>query len=543
MSKLIETGQDARQILKQGLDVLANAVKVTLGPRGRNVVIASAYGGYPTITKDGVTVAKEIELEDPLQDLGAQIIREVAAKTSDNAGDGTTTATVLAQAIYTEGLKLVTSGANPMDLKRGIDKAIEIVVEKLKKLSEPISDQAQIKQIAAISANNDQFIGNLIGDAMDKVGNDGVITVEEAKGMETSIEIVEGMQFERGYLSPFFVKNKETLEIELNNAYILIYDKTISVIKDLLPLLENVVGSNQPLLIIAENVEGNALPTLIVNNINGTINVCAVKMPGFGDRSKEMLEDIAILTSGTVVSTGLGHKLEDVTLNNLGIADKIVITKDTTTIVGGKGNPADIQKRIKELKAQLEKCDSDFDKEKLQERLGKLSGGVAVLKIGASTEIEMKEKKARIEDALHATRAAIEEGIIPGGGTGLLLASLALNDFTDITSLNEDIMSGMKIVKKAIQEPIKQIASNAGLEGSVVLNAIIKEPQGVGFNALTETYGNMKEMGIIDPTKVARVALQNAGSIASLLLMTEAIITNKPEPTKQPQHPNPMGMY
>jgi chaperonin GroEL len=524
-SKIITFDTEARAALKRGVDTLANAVKVTLGPKGRNVVIDKKFGA-PTITKDGVTVAKEIEIEDPVENMGAQMVKEVASKTSDVAGDGTTTATVLAQAIYREGLKHVTSGANPMDLKRGIDKAVTELVAGLKSLSSPIKESKEIAQVGSISANNDKYIGDLIAQAMDKVGKDGVITVEEAKGTETTVDVVEGMQFDRGYLSPYFVTNAETMETELEDPYILIYDKKISTMKDLLPILEKSAQSGKSMLIIAEDIEGEALATLVVNKLRGTLKVCAVKAPGFGDRRKAMLEDIAILTKATVISEEQGYKLENATLAYLGTAKRVVIDKDNTTIVEGAGKSDDIKKRVSEIKGQMDKTTSDYDKEKLQERLAKLSGGVAVLKIGASTEIEMKEKKARVEDALHATRAAVEEGIVPGGGVALLRVSSKLDKLTDD---NHDITTGIAIIKKAIEEPIRQIVNNAGLEGSVVINKVKEGKGNFGFNAATEEYEDLVKAGVIDPTKVTRVALENAASVAGLLLMTEACIVEKPE--------------
>ncbi|MBK8381013.1 MAG: chaperonin GroEL [Ignavibacteria bacterium] len=536
-SKIITFNSEARAALKKGVDTLANAVKVTLGPKGRNVVIDKKFGA-PTVTKDGVTVAKEIELEDPIENMGAQMVKEVASKTSDVAGDGTTTATVLAQAIYREGLKHVTSGANPMDLKRGIDKAVEELVKGLKDLSSKIKGSNEIAQVGSISANNDKYIGDLIAQAMDKVGNDGVITVEEAKGTETTVDVVEGMQFDRGYLSPNFVTNAESMETELEDPYILIYDKKISTMKDLLPILEKSAQTGKSMLIIAEDIEGEALATLVVNKLRGTLKVCAVKAPGFGDRRKAMLEDIAVLTKGTLISEEQGFKLENATLTYLGTAKRVVIDKDNTTIVEGAGKSEDIKKRVNEIKAQMDKTTSDYDKEKLQERLAKLSGGVAVLKIGASTEIEMKEKKARVEDALHATRAAVEEGIVPGGGVALLRVSSKLDKLTDD---NHDIMTGISIIKKAIEEPIRQIVENAGLEGSVVINKVKDGKGNYGFNAATEIYEDLVKAGVIDPTKVTRVALENAASVAGLLLMTEATIVEKPEKKDMPMMP-PGGM-
>ncbi len=534
-AKLIEYSLEARTKLKKGVDQLADAVKVTLGPKGRNVVIDKKFGA-PTVTKDGVTVAKEIELEDPIENMGAQMVREVASKTSDVAGDGTTTATVLAQAIFAEGLKNVTAGANPMDLKRGIDLAVEAVVNNLKKLSKPVETSQEIQQVGAISANNDQSIGKIIADAMDKVGKDGVITVEEAKGTETTLEVVEGMQFDRGYLSPYFVTNADTMEAILDDPYILIHDKKISTMKDLLPILEKVAQSGRALLIIAEEVEGEALATLVVNKLRGTLKVCAVKAPGFGDRRKAMLEDIAILTGGTVISEEKGFKLENAQLSYLGQASRVVVDKDNTTIVEGKGKKEEIKKRINEIKVQIEKTTSDYDREKLQERMAKLSGGVAVLKVGAATEVEMKEKKARVEDALHATRAAVEEGIVPGGGIAYIRAMENLN----VTVENDDQRTGVEIVKKALEAPVRYIAENAGWEGSVVLQKVKDGKDDFGFNANTEQFENLMKSGVIDPTKVARIALQNAASVASMLITTEAVVVEKPK-KEQPMPPMPPG--
>lgn len=536
-AKIIEYSSEARNALKQGVDKLANAVKVTLGPKGRNVIIDKKFGA-PTVTKDGVTVAKEIELEDPNENMGAQMVREVASKTSDIAGDGTTTATVLAQAIYREGLKNVTAGANPMDLKRGIDLAVTKVVEYVKSISRDVEGRDEIAQVGSISANNDKTIGNLIADAMEKVGKDGVITVEEAKGTETGLEVVEGMQFDRGYLSPYFVTNSESMEAELENPYILIHDKKISAMKDLLPVLEKVAQSGRPLLIIAEDLEGEALATLVVNKLRGTLKVCAVKAPGFGDRRKAMLEDIAVLTDGTVISEERGFKLENATVEYLGNAKKVNIDKDNTTIVEGSGKSEDIKKRINEIKAQIENTTSDYDREKLQERLAKLSGGVAVLKIGAATEIEMKEKKARVEDALHATRAAVEEGIVPGGGVALVRAISSLHN---LEGENLDQTTGVKIIEKALGEPLKQIVRNAGLEGAVVFNKVLEGKDDFGFNAATEEYENLYKAGVIDPTKVTRTALENAASVSALLLTTEAVVFEKPEEEKAPAMPQGMG--
>src|SRR5512140_2976079 len=527
-AKTLHFNQEARAALKRGVDQLAEAVKVTLGPKGRNVVIDKKFGA-PTVTKDGVTVAKEIELSDPLENMGAQMVKEVATKTSDIAGDGTTTATVLAQAIFREGLKNVTAGANPMAIKRGIEKAVAIIVEELKKISVPSSGKKEIAQVGTISANNDAEIGNLIAEAMEKVGKDGVITVEEAKGLETTLETVEGMQFDRGYVSPYFVTDPEKMEAALDDALILIHDKKISSMKDLLPVLEKVAQMGKPLLIIAEDIEGEALATLVVNKLRGTLRVAAVKAPGFGDRRKAMLEDIAILTGGTVISEEQGYKLENATVSYRGRAKKVTIDKDNTTIVEGAGKKEDIKKRINEIKAQIDKTTSDYDKEKLQERLAKLSGGVAVLKIGAATEVEMKEKKARVEDALHATRAAVEEGIVPGGGVALIRAAAKLGG---MKVANEDQQTGVDIIHRSVEEPIRLIVENAGQEGSVIVNRVKSEKDDFGFNAATEQFENLVKSGVIDPTKVVRTALENAASVAGLLLTTEAAIVEKPEEKK-----------
>ena len=530
-AKLINFNTDARAALKRGVDQLADAVKVTLGPKGRNVVIDKKFGA-PTITKDGVTVAKEIELTEPIENMGAQMVREVASKTSDVAGDGTTTATVLAQAIVREGLKNVTAGANPMDLKRGIDLAVKKVVDGLKEISKTVGDDKEkIAQVGSISANNDRAIGDLIANAMEKVGKDGVITVEEAKGTETTLDVVEGMQFDRGYLSPYFVTDAESMEAVLEDPYILIHDKKISAMKDLLPILEKVAQAGRSILVIAEEVEGEALATLVVNKLRGTLKVVAVKAPGFGDRRKAMLEDVGILTGGTVISEEKGFKLENAQLSYMGTAKRVTIDKDNTTIVEGAGKKDDIKKRINEIKQQIDKTTSDYDKEKLQERLAKLSGGVAVLKIGASTEVEMKEKKARVEDALHATRAAVEEGIVPGGGVAYLRVIKKLDEVkTDHT----DQKTGVDIIRRALEEPIRQIVANAGLEGSVVVNEVKGGKDDFGFNALTEKYENLIKAGVIDPTKVTRIAIENASSVAALLLTTEATIVEKPEKEKAP---------
>jgi chaperonin GroEL len=540
-AKLIHYDTEARTALKRGVDQLADAVKVTLGPKGRNVVIDKKFGA-PTVTKDGVTVAKDIELENPIENMGAQMVREVAAKTSDVAGDGTTTATVLAQAIVREGMKNVAAGANPMDLKRGIDLAVAKIVEGLKAISKPVNktSKTEIAQVGAISANNDKIIGDLIADAMMKVGTDGVITVEEAKGTETTIEVVEGMQFDRGYLSPYFVTDAETMEVVLENPMILIHDKKISSMKDLLPILEKVAQTTSPILVIAEDLEGEALATLVVNKLRGTLRVCAVKAPGFGDRRKAMLEDIATLTAGTVVTEEQGYKLENATLAYLGKAKKVTIDKDNTTIVEGAGKKEEIKKRINEIKGQVEKTTSEYDKEKLQERLAKLAGGVAVLKIGAPTELEMKEKKARVEDALHATRAAVEEGIVAGGGVAYLRAIASL---ATLNPDNEDQQTGIEIIRRALEEPIRQIVANAGMEPSVVVNKVKEGKDDFGFNALTEKYENLIAAGVIDPTKVTRTALENASSVAGLLLSTEATIVEKPEESKPlPAMPSGGGM-
>ena len=524
MSKLIRYNVEARDGLKRGVDKLGNAVKVTLGPRGRNVVLEKSFGA-PTVTKDGVTVAKEIELEDKLENMGAQMVREVASKTSDIAGDGTTTATVLAQSIIQTGLKNVTAGANPMDLKRGIDIAVRAIVAELKKISRDISDRNEIAQVGTISANNDEFIGNLIADAMEKVGKDGVITVEEAKGTDTYLETVEGMQFDRGYLSPYFITNSDKMTTELEEPYILIFDKKISTMKDLLPILEKVIQTGKPLLIIAEDIEGEALATLVVNKLRGTLKIAAVKAPGFGDRRKAMLEDIAILTGGTVISEERGYKLENATIDFLGQSARISIDKDNTTIVDGKGKDDDIKARINQIKVQTEETTSDYDREKLQERLAKLSGGVAVLYIGAASEVEMKEKKARVEDSLHATRAAVEEGIVAGGGVALLRCAHALDG---LKGENPDQEVGFKIIARALETPLRIIASNAGVEGSIVVQKVKEGKDAFGYNARTEVYEDLTKAGVIDPTKVTRIALENAASVAGLMLTTEAVVTEKP---------------
>ncbi len=536
MAKDIKYSQKAREAILRGVDTLADAVKVTLGPRGRNVILEKSFGA-PTITKDGVTVAKEIELEDKFENMGAQMVKEVASKTSDVAGDGTTTATALAQAIYKEGSKLVAAGVNPMAIKRGIEKAVEAVVEELKKLSKPTKDQEEIAQVGTISANNDTTIGNIIAEAMNKVGKEGVITVEEAKGMETTLEIVEGMQFDRGYLSPYFVTDPEKMTVTLSNPYILLNEKKISTMKDLIPILEQIARMGKPLLIIAEDVEGEALATLVVNKLRGTLQVTAVKAPGFGDRRKAMLDDIAILTGGKVISEDLGVKLESVTLNDLGTAKTVTIDKDNTTIVDGGGSRKDLEGRVKQIRVQIEETTSDYDREKLQERLAKLVGGVAVIHVGAATETEMKEKKARVEDALNATRAAVEEGIVPGGGVALLRAGKALDKLT----LEGEEQSGVTLVRRALEEPIRQIANNAGAEGSVVVEKVKDQKGGFGFNAETGKYEDLMKAGIIDPTKVTRFALQNASSVAALLLTTEAMIAEKPKDREEMPHMPPGG--
>jgi chaperonin GroEL len=523
-AKILLYDEEARKSVLKGVNTLADAVKVTLGPKGRNVIIDKSFGS-PTVTKDGVTVAKEIELEDKFENMGAQMVKEVASKTSDVAGDGTTTATLLAQAIYREGVKAVAAGSNPMDIKRGIDKAVDTVVKELSKMSKPTKDQKEIAQVGTISANNDETIGNIIAGAMDKVGKEGVITVEEAKGLETELEIVEGMQFDRGYLSPYFVTNADKMLVALEDVLILIYEKKISGMKDLLPILEQIAKMGRPLLIIAEDIEGEALATLAVNKIRGTLHVAAVKAPGFGDRRKAMLEDIAILTGGKMISEDMGYKLENVKLEDLGKAKKVTIDKDNTTIIDGAGKRAELEGRVKQIRAQIEETTSDYDREKLQERLAKLVGGVAVIKVGAATETEMKEKKARVEDALHATRAAVEEGIVPGGGVAYLRTLPALLKLT----LEGDEQIGVNIVKKAIEEPIKMIAQNAGLEGSIVVEKVKEKKGSYGFNARTDVYEDMIAAGVIDPTKVTRFALQNAASVAALLLTTQCMIADKPE--------------
>ncbi|MBL0270425.1 MAG: chaperonin GroEL [Chitinophagaceae bacterium] len=537
MAKQIFFDIEARNKMKKGVDTLANAVKVTLGPKGRNVVIEKKFGA-PAVTKDGVTVAKEIELEDPIENMGAQMVKEVASKTADIAGDGTTTATVLAQSIISEGLKMVAAGANPMDLKRGIDKAVSLVVESLKSQSQTVgNDSKKIQQVATISANNDDTIGKLIAEAFIKVGKEGVITVEEAKGTDTTVDVVEGMQFDRGYISPYFVTNSEKMEAELQNPYILIYDKKISNMKDILHILEKVAQSGRPLLIIAEDLEGEALATLVVNKLRGTLKVAAVKAPGFGDRRKEMLTDIAILTKGMVISEEQGYKLENADITYLGQATSVTIDKDNTTVVGGKGKKEDITARVNQIKAQIETTTSDYDKEKLQERLAKLSGGVAVLYVGAATEVEMKEKKDRVDDALHATRAAVEEGIVPGGGVAYIRAIESLE--AKVRGQIEDEQTGMAIVRRALEEPIRILTANAGIDGSIVVQKIKEGKGDYGFNARTETYENLFKAGVIDPTKVSRVALENAASIAGMLLTTECVVADKPKKEEPHSHAAP----
>jgi chaperonin GroEL len=530
MAKELKFAQEARNAILRGVNILADAVKVTLGPKGRNVILEKSFGS-PTVTKDGVTVAKEIELEDKFENMGAQMVKEVASKTSDTAGDGTTTATVLAQALYREGSKVVAAGANPMDVKRGIDLAVEEVVKELKKLSKPTKDQKEISQVGKISANNDETIGNIIAEAMNKVGKEGVITVEEAKGMETTLDVVEGMQFDRGYLSPYFVTDPEKMEAVLEDVYILLNEKKISNMKDMLPILEQIAKMGKPLLVVAEDLEGEALATLVVNKLRGTLKCCAVKAPGFGDRRKSMLEDLAILTGGKVISEDLGIKLENVKLNDLGRAKRITIDKDNTTVVDGAGDKHDIEARVKQIRVQIEETTSDYDREKLQERLAKIIGGVAVINVGAATETEMKEKKARVEDALNATRAAVEEGIVPGGGVAYLRCLPSLEKL----KLEGDQKIGVDLVKRALEEPIRQITNNAGQEGSVVTEKVRNEKGAFGFDAAQEEYTDMIKAGIIDPTKVVRLALQNASSVASLMITTEALVAEKPE--KKPAYP------
>ncbi len=540
MAKDIKFSQEARSLILEGVNTLADAVKVTLGPKGRNVVIEKSFGS-PNITKDGVTVAKEIDLADKFANMGAQMVKEVASKTSDTAGDGTTTATVLAQAIYREGIKLVAAGASPISIKRGIDKAVDVIVKELKTMSKPIANQKEIAQVGTISANNDETIGNIIAEAMDKVGKEGVITVEEAKSMETTLEVVEGMQFDRGYLSPYFVTDSERMECVLDDPYILIHEKKISAMKDLLPILEQIAKAGKPFIILAEEVEGEALATLVVNKLRGTLNCCAVKAPGFGDRRKAMLEDIAILTGGQVISEDLGIKLESITLKDLGRAKRVTVDKDNSTIIDGAGSKTDIEKRVKQIRAQIEESSSDYDKEKLQERLAKLIGGVAVINVGAATETEMKEKKARVEDALHATRAAVEEGIVPGGGVALLRASKSLDK---LKGSNNDEDHGISIIKRAVQEPLIMISENAGVEASIVVDKVLNNTGSFGYNAAADKYEDLIAAGIIDPTKVERTALQNAASVSSLMLTTEAMIVEKPEDKDKGGMPGgmPQGM-
>jgi chaperonin GroEL len=536
-AKIVKFSQDARDKILRGVSVLADAVTVTLGPRGRNVVLDKSFGA-PNVTKDGVTVAKEIELEDKFENMGAQMVKEVASKTSDVAGDGTTTATVLARAIFTEGLKMVVAGHDPMTLKRGVDKAVAAIVDELKSVSKPTKEQKEIAQVGTISANNDSGIGEIIAEAMSKVGKEGVITVEEAKGLETQLEVVEGMQFDRGYLSPYFVTDPDRMECVYEDVYLLIHEKKISAMKDLLPLLEQVARSGKPLLIIAEDLEGEALATLVVNKIRGTLQCVGVKAPGFGDRRKAMLEDVAILTGGRVIAEELGMKLENVTLTDLGRCKRILVDKDNTTLIDGAGKKADIEGRIKQIRAQIEETTSDYDREKLQERLAKLVGGVAVVRVGAATEVEMKEKKARVEDALHATRAAVEEGIVPGGGVALIRAAAALEKL----SVSDDERFGVNIVKRAIEEPLRWIANNAGAEGSIVLDKVKNGKGAFGFDAAKEEYGDLLKAGIIDPTKVVRTALLNAASVAGLLLTTEAMVAEKPEEKSATPSMPPGGM-
>jgi chaperonin GroEL len=524
-AKQIAFREDCREKIQSGVEQLSKAVKVTLGPRGRNVVLAKSWGS-PTVTKDGVTVAKEIELPDKYENMGAQMVKEVASKTSDVAGDGTTTATVLAEAIYTQGLKAVTAGFSPMEIKRGIEQAVDLIVGSLKSQSKAVKDHAEVAQVGTISANGDNSIGEIIADAMDKVGKDGTITVEEAKSTDTTLDVVEGMQFDRGYLSPYFVTDQESMEAVLEDAYILIHEKKISNLKDLLPLLEKVSKAGKPLLLLAEDVEGEALATLVVNKIRGTLNIAAVKAPGYGDRRKEMLEDIAVLTGGTVVTEDLGISLESIELTDLGQTKRIFIEKENTTVIEGGGKQSEIKGRIEQIRRQISETTSDYDREKLQERLAKLAGGVAVIRVGAATETEMKEKKARVEDALHATRAAVEEGIVAGGGVALIRSIAALED---LTGDNDGETAGIKIVRRAIEEPLRQISSNAGLEGAVIVENVSSKKGNYGFNAATEEYGDMVKMGVTDPTKVVHTALSNAASIASLLLTTEALVTDEPE--------------
>jgi chaperonin GroEL len=535
-AKDVKFSDEARQRMVAGVNILADAVRVTLGPKGRNVVLEKSFGA-PTVTKDGVSVAKEIELEDKFENMGAQMVKEVASQTSDVAGDGTTTATVLAQAIVREGMKAVAAGMNPMDLKRGVDKAVVAAVEELKKLSQPCSDTKAISQVGTISANADENIGHIISEAMEKVGKEGVITVEEGSSLENELDVVEGMQFDRGYLSPYFVTNQQNMQAELEDPYVLLHDKKISNIRDLLPVLEGVAKAGKPLLIVSEDVEGEALATLVVNSIRGIVKVCAVKAPGFGDRRKAMLQDIAILTGGQVISEEVGMSLEKATLDDLGSAKRILISKENTTIIDGAGSSAEIEARVTQIRAQIEEATSDYDKEKLQERVAKLAGGVAVIKVGAATEVEMKEKKARVEDALHATRAAVEEGVVPGGGVALLRARAAI---ADLKGENHDQNTGLDIARRAMEEPLRQICSNAGDEASVILNKVVEGKSTYGYNAATGEYGDMLEMGILDPTKVTRSALQNAASVAGLIITTEAMVAERPK--DEPAMPAGGGM-
>ncbi|MFN3965392.1 chaperonin GroEL [Silanimonas lenta] len=537
-AKDIRFGEDARVRMVRGVNILANAVKATLGPKGRNVVLEKSFGA-PTITKDGVSVAKEIELSDKFENMGAQMVKEVASKTSDVAGDGTTTATVLAQALIREGMKAVAAGMNPMDLKRGIDKAVNAAVDELKKISKPCSTSKEIAQVGSISANSDHNIGELIAKAMDKVGKEGVITVEEGSGLENELDVVEGMQFDRGYLSPYFINNQQSMQCELDDPFILLHDKKISNVRDLLPVLEGVAKAGKPLLIVAEEVEGEALATLVVNTIRGIVKVCAVKAPGFGDRRKAMLEDMAILTGGTVISEEVGLQLDKATIKDLGRAKKVQVSKENTTIIDGAGNAEAIQSRIKQIKAQIEETTSDYDREKLQERVAKLAGGVAVIKVGAATEVEMKEKKARVEDALHATRAAVEEGIVPGGGVALLRAKAAIKD---LKGANEDQNHGIAIALRAMEAPLREIVTNAGDEPSVILNKVLEGSGNFGYNAASGEFGDMVQFGILDPTKVTRTALQNAASIAGLMITTEAMVAEAPKKDEKPAAPGMGGM-
>jgi chaperonin GroEL len=537
-AKEVKFGDDARQHIVAGVNILANAVKITLGPKGRNVVLEKAFGA-PTVTKDGVSVAKEVELDDKFENMGAQMVKEVASQTSDVAGDGTTTATVLAQAMVREGMKSVAAGMNPMDLKRGIDKAVAAVVEEIQKLSEPCTDSKAIAQVGTISANSDESVGNIIAEAMDKVGKEGVITVEEGSSLENELDVVEGMQFDRGYLSPYFINNQENMSAEIEDPYILIHDKKISNIRDMLPILEAVAKAGKPLVIVAEDVEGEALATLVVNSIRGIVKVCAVKAPGFGDRRKAMLQDIAILTGGQVISEEVGLSLEKAGLDDLGTAKRILVTKENTTIIDGAGRKEDIEGRVQQIRTQIEESTSDYDKEKLQERMAKLAGGVAVIKVGAATEVEMKEKKARVEDALHSTRAAVEEGVVPGGGVALIRAKAAISD---LKGINHDQDVGIRIAIRAMEDPLRQICANAGEESSVILNKVASNSGNFGYNAATGEYGDMIEMGILDPAKVTRAALQNAASVAGLIITTEAMVAEMPKDESAPAVPDMGGM-